>query len=269
MPQTILALIEQAETAPSVLATAALLQQRLKAGPIQLLHVSHDPHQGFMPTEEVMTAQRWQALTEQAAARTEALKAVVDSWQVSADQAVWHERTGDTETILRTECAMADFIVARRSVTGSARRTLHTLLFDVCRATLIAPRAAPVSLGRHVVVAWKESSSAERVLKFAMPLLMQADQATLLIGREHVEDMTEEPAWFMQALVAGNVPIGVRRFDIGQRAVGEALLLEAQAAGGDLLVMGAYTHSRLREVMLGGATRDILSDASLPVLLAH
>src|SRR5689334_14305245 len=99
MPQTILALIEEAETARTVLDTAALLQQRLQSGPIQLLHISHDPRDAFLPTEEVMSAKRWQLLRDEAASRAQALKAIVDAWQASPDQAVWHERTGDTATI--------------------------------------------------------------------------------------------------------------------------------------------------------------------------
>ncbi len=269
MPQTILALIEQTDTARAVLATASLLQERLQAGPIQLLHINHDPQEGFMPTEEVMTPQRWQSMLDQAAARTEALKAIVAEWQVAADQASWHERTGDTVTVLRTECAMADFIVAGRANCGPARQVLHTLLFAVRRATLIAPQHAPTSLGQHAVIAWKESPSAETVVRLAMPLLQRVQQVTVLIGDEGVGGMIEEPAPLVQAMVSANVPVAMHRFVVGRRAIGDALQEEAKARGGDLLIMGAYTHSRLREMVLGGATREILAAASLPVLLAH
>jgi nucleotide-binding universal stress UspA family protein len=102
-----------------------------------------------------------------------------------------------------------------------------------------------------------------------MPVLQRAQQVSVLIGDEGAGGLSEEPASLLHAMAAANVPVSVQRFSIGRRGIGDALSQEAQARGGDLLVMGAYTHSRLREAVLGGATREILADAALPVLLAH
>ena len=91
---------------------------------------------------------------------------------------------------------------------------------------------------------------------------------TVLIGTEEAGP-APEPASLLQSLVGAGVPVVVQRFQQTGCAIGETLLAEAHLAGADLLVMGAYTHGRLREIVLGGATRDILSSADLPVLLHH
>jgi len=65
------------------------------------------------------------------------------------------------------------------------------------------------------------------------------------------------------------VPPTIHRFVIGRGAVGQSLLREAHGIGADLLVMGAYAHSRAIEALLGGATRDVLSHVDMPVLLHH
>ena len=70
-------------------------------------------------------------------------------------------------------------------------------------------------------------------------------------------------------LARNGVPAMARTLDPGSRGIGETVLEEARVFGADLLVKGAYTHSRLRQLIFGGATRHILTAAELPVLLAH
>jgi nucleotide-binding universal stress UspA family protein len=96
-----------------------------------------------------------------------------------------------------------------------------------------------------------------------MPLLKQAERVCLLVeAGNDAHDLLER-------LIARGVPAHIERFDAEARSTAEALLDQAHRAGADLLVMGAYTHSRLAEFVLGGVTREVLATADLPVLLHH
>jgi nucleotide-binding universal stress UspA family protein len=124
----------------------------------------------------------------------------------------------------------------------------------------------------HIAVAWNGSSQAIRALHAARPLLARAKEITVLEGAP--ADDTIENHWSP-------------RFDIGQYLLahgltarreslvgtsgeaGERLLAAAHHCHANLLVMGAYGRSRLSEWMLGGATRSVLMDATMPVLLRH
>ena len=117
---------------------------------------------------------------------------------------------------------------------------LEAALFESGRPVLIAPAAAPEVIGENVLVAWNGSTEQTRTTAFAMPLLRGASQVTVL------------------SVEGGMTP-----------GPGETILDHAKTHGHDLLVKGAYTQSRLRQMVFGGATRHILASATLPVLMAH
>jgi CrcB protein len=271
MPRAILAFLDRVETAPSVLAAAALAADRLGPARIEALHVRHDALAGFMPTEDVMTAARRREIDGEAARQSAELQRIFEAWRPPGGSGIWREVTGETAKIIEDQAANADLIVIGRRPpghTGAARQALHAALFDARRLTLLVPEEVPTVLGRHVAVAWKQSEAAEAAVKASLPLLRRADRVTVLIGTEAAAP-APEPAFLLQSLVGARVAVVVQRFQQTGRAIGETLLAEAHLAGADLLVMGAYTHSRLLEIVLGGATRDILSSADLPVLLHH
>jgi nucleotide-binding universal stress UspA family protein len=145
---------------------------------------------------------------------------------------------------------------------------LETALFESGHPVLIAPPALPQGVGRNVLVAWNGSTEQARATAFAMPLLRGAEQVTVLT----VEGgMTPGPSGEDAALYLrmNGVPATAVTIASGQRTTGETLLDHAKSLGCDLLVKGAYTQSRLRQMMFGGTTRHILANATLPVLMAH
>jgi nucleotide-binding universal stress UspA family protein len=145
---------------------------------------------------------------------------------------------------------------------------LETALFESGRPVLIAPPAPPQEFGRNVLVAWNGSTEQARTNAFAMPLLRDAQQVTVL----SVEGgMTPGPAGDDVAhhLRMNGVPATATTIAPGNRSTGEAILAHAKSLGCDLVVKGAYTQSRLRQMVFGGATRHILGHASLPVFMAH
>jgi nucleotide-binding universal stress UspA family protein len=145
---------------------------------------------------------------------------------------------------------------------------LEAALFESGRPVLIAPSVVPQVIGRNVLIAWNGSTEQTRTTAFALPLLRMAETVTLL----SVEGgMTPGPTGdeFAHYLRLNGIAVAAATVGLGKRTTGEVILDYAKAHGCDLLVKGAYTQSRLRQMMFGGATRHILATATLPVLMAH
>ena len=145
---------------------------------------------------------------------------------------------------------------------------LESALFDSGRPALIVPPKVPTSIGRNVLVAWNRSTEQATTNAFALPLLRLAEQVTVL----EVEGGTTpgpSPDQAAQHLRRNGIKATALTVKPGGRSVGEAVLDHATSIGADLLVKGAYTQSRLRQMMFGGATRHILANATLPVLMAR
>ena len=149
---------------------------------------------------------------------------------------------------------------------------LEAALFDSGRPVLIMPPAVPKVIGRNVLVAWNRSTEQANTNAFALPLLRLAERVTVfeVEGGTTPGPSAEEAAVHLRRngvkAKALMVKPGPRRTG---EATGEATLDYAKKEGCDLLVKGAYTQSRLRQMMFGGATRHILANAGLPVLMAH
>jgi hypothetical protein len=145
---------------------------------------------------------------------------------------------------------------------------LEEALFETGRPVLIVPRVAPKSIGRNILVAWNGSTEQAHTNEFAMPLLRLADKVTVLT----VEGGTTPGPSGEQAAIhlrRNGVKAVALTLNPGARSTGEAILDHAASSGCDLLVKSAYTQSRLRQMIFGGATRHILANASLPILMAH
>jgi len=146
--------------------------------------------------------------------------------------------------------------------------TLESALFESGRPVLIAPPSPPGSLGTNVLIAWNRSTEQARATAFAMPLLRLAERITILT----VEGATvagPNGADLARSLKANGIAADVLTMAAGKTGAGELILAKAAELGCDLIVKGAYTQSRLREMIFGGTTRHILAHAKLPVLMAH
>jgi nucleotide-binding universal stress UspA family protein len=124
----------------------------------------------------------------------------------------------------------------------------------------------------HIVIAWNGSIEATRAIHAALPFLEVAKKVTLIDGeRLSAEDLTGNPPRFdpIDYLVRHGIAARPRCIQRPHHLAGEKLLQEAEHLHADLLVMGAYGHSRTRERMLGGATRHALQHAKIPLLMQH
>jgi nucleotide-binding universal stress UspA family protein len=146
--------------------------------------------------------------------------------------------------------------------------TLESALFESGRPVIIAPPASPRSFATNVLIAWNCSTEQARTTAFAMPLLRRAERITILTveGSTVAGPSGVELARSLKINGIAAEPITVTP---GKVSAGETILAKAEELGCDLVVKGAYTQSRLRQMIFGGTTRHILAHAKLPVLMAH
>jgi nucleotide-binding universal stress UspA family protein len=161
-------------------------------------------------------------------------------------------------------------------VIGRARRSnglppdfVETLLLNSGRPVLLAASEAPRKLNGTVMVCWRETPEAARALGAAMPLLTRAERV-VFVGVQEKGDNIEEPLNDVAAQFRwAGVPTEVRPISSQGRSVAEVLASTAEACAADLMVMGAYGHSHMREVIFGGATQALIRHAERPVLMLH
>ncbi len=184
----------------------------------------------------------------------------------------WFEEAPEGESFVGSYGRVFDVIVMGRSDSNSIGlhdKAIEAGLFDSGRPVLIASPAPPRQIATNVLVAWNCSTEQARTTAFAMPLLRQAERVTVL----HVEGGAAVPgpsaAQIIRSLQRNGIPAAAMTVGLDGRNTGEAILAAAQTLGCDLLIKGAYTQSRLRQMIFGGATRHILANASLPVLMAN
>ncbi|WP_207481059.1 universal stress protein [Arenibaculum pallidiluteum] len=145
------------------------------------------------------------------------------------------------------------------------------LLFGSGRPVLVIPRFGEYpSIGERVLVAWDGSAEAARAVNDAFPFLAAARKVTILVVNPDAEAVGALPgADIARHLARHGIEVTVSRTESRELAISDVLLNFSADEGADLLVMGGYGHSRLREMAFGGVTRDILKTTTLPVLMAH
>lgn len=146
------------------------------------------------------------------------------------------------------------------------------VLLNCARPVLMMPSGLPPApVGKRVMIGWNGSREATRALTSAIPLLKDAEQVDVVVLNPESEGDVHGPlagADIALFLVRHGVRVDVRSMS-GIADVGDVLLALAADAGADLLVTGAYGHSRIGEILLGGVTRTLLASARLPLWMAR
>ncbi len=152
-----------------------------------------------------------------------------------------------------------------------AAAVVEAALFEGGAPVLVVPGALADLPGRRIVVAWNRSAEAMAAVRAALPLLRAADAVDLAIvdPPAHDADESDPGAELSTMLSRHGAAVEVSLLPRTLPRVADTLLRHARDRKADLLVMGAYGHSRLRETLFGGATRDMLAEATLPVLMAR
>jgi len=148
----------------------------------------------------------------------------------------------------------------------------ETIIFESGKPTLIlpeTPRAKPFDL-KTAVVAWDCSRAAARAIADAIPVLEKAKEVRIItVTNEKVIDSKHSAEELARNLSRHGIDVVLDKEDAAGRTVGEVLVTYLASCKADILVMGAYGHSRFREFVLGGATRSLLSKPPIPILFSH
>jgi nucleotide-binding universal stress UspA family protein len=185
---------------------------------------------------------------------------------------------GEVEDLAAVHGRYADLVVVGQADPNApdapqAMEDNKSVIFAAGRPLLFVPYAGKVkTLGKHAFVAWNASREATRAVTDALPLLQRADRVTVMVVRPRADLHAhgEIPGADLAAYLARHgVKVEVMAEEGEGIDVGDLMLSRVADLGCDLIVMGAYSHSRLREWILGGATRTILESMTVPVLMSH
>lgn len=154
--------------------------------------------------------------------------------------------------------------------THSAQDMAEAVVFGSGRPTILVPPAACPSPLDHIAIAWDASRVAARALWDALALLPEHGRITVLTIRDEKPLSGPDLASLLASSLAKR-GYSAKPLDItlGERTIAAALQDSAVDAGAQLLAMGGFGHSRIRDFILGGATKGVLTDLRLPVLLSH
>jgi nucleotide-binding universal stress UspA family protein len=281
----ILVPMSDAKTGAAALA-AALALGRAFNGQVVALHVRPDPSAAWIYMDEPISpkliesmmaesekraaevAGRIRKTFDEACARA---KVPVATKELAANRATasFVDVTGIEDEEIRERGRLVDLLVVARpqgEFAGSQRLTLEAALMDTGRPAIVIPPKVPAKIGTSVAIAWNDSTESSRAVSMAMDFLVTASSVTILTAKEDGGDY--RPNALKEYLAAHGIPATVSAVS-GKGDAAKAILSEATKSGANLLVMGAYGHSRVRELVFGGVTKHMLQATTLPTFMVH
>ncbi|MDE2006114.1 MAG: universal stress protein [Rhodospirillales bacterium] len=176
---------------------------------------------------------------------------------------------GREEDLVAQQARLADLTVVPHPEAGedvSSSDALHAVLFDSGRPVLLSPQVAPKTIGTRVCLGWNGTAESASAVAAALPWLHRAEAVRILSAEGYQRRGPGAPELIAYLALHGVKADNVTFQAVGN-VVGAGLLAAARDFGCDLLAMGAYSHSRLRQLILGGVTRHVLERAALPVMM--
>ena len=177
--------------------------------------------------------------------------------------------TGREEDLVAQLARLTDLTVVPHPEAGddvSSSDALHAVLFDSGRPVLIAPQVPGPRIGSRVCVAWNGTAESAAAVQAAIPWMQRAEAVQILTADEYQRRGPGAPE-LAGYLALHGIQVQAAKFRPIEKDVGRGLLDAARAFDADLMCMGAYSHSRLRQLILGGVTRHVLENATLPVMM--
>ncbi len=185
--------------------------------------------------------------------------------------ASFREETDTTIERLTFHARQSDLVVIGRArqTQGLSPHTLEHLIRNCGRPVLVATGAAPQSLTGTVMVCWKNSENVARAVAAAMPYLTSAKRVVVTIVEARGKGDIAAVHGLEQQLASNGIPTDVQVIPASKGGISSALLTAANECKADLVVMGAYGHSQLRELIFGSCTEAVIRNADKPILLMH
>jgi len=286
--KVILAAVTGQDTDNAALGIGGALARRFNAH-IDALHVKGDPRDAIPFLGEgasgVLIEQIMAAAERDSGTRSGKAKITFDAWRATSGLAIaarpggeasatvaWREETGTEEECIARYGRVSDLIIVGRPPTddsGASIVVFETALFDTGKPVIVAP-PGPLQasiVGTPAMIFWTGSAEAAHAVSSALPLLAAAEQVVVVASSPggkptETESLVEYLAWHgVRAQLREPLQI--------TPTAGSELLAGAKREGAGLLVMGAYTQSRLRQLIYGSVTKHVLTRTTLPVLMAH
>lgn len=282
--RTILAPVAGTSIDERVMAAAFKLAKTFDAH-LEALFVAAEPQDAIPIVGEGMSGLIIEEMIQAAATETEkreasgkvAFQAAVKDSGVTETNAptadvkptcAWRKESGrEDETVARRGRLFDLVVIGLDPKDASASLTFDAALMETGRPILVAPERTPATIGEKVMIAWNGGIEAARAVTSAMPMLRNAKEVTIVsvgevpYGRACAKALAEQFSWHG---VDANV---VESAETGQ--VANTLISEAEKCGADTIVLGAYSHSRFKEMILGGVTQDMLAKCALPLWIMH
>jgi len=275
--KTILVHLDAAKDIDSRLDIAFALAQKFDAHLVGLHALSVTPLPGWAIAETGEFIENAQARAR--AALAEAGRKVWDAavQRSNCSKCEWRSSPADALDAVTLHARYADLVIIGQDdgsgTSGLTRDFEQHLLLAAGRPVLVIPYARDKrALGNKVLVAWNASQEATRALTDALPLLQGAKQvqvAAFNVGKKGGMHGEVPGADIGLYLSRHGVKVTVSQFQADDVDVGNQLLSRAADLDSDLIVMGAYGHSRMTELILGGVTRTLLESMTVPVLMSH
>jgi nucleotide-binding universal stress UspA family protein len=269
MAGVILTVLDQPTVADALLGASYCLARLCQAKRINALLTRTPPEALLALSEEVLTAQREAELRDVEATRAKAVREVFDEWAAALPPGLatdWIDTDGIAELIVEERGRRADWIVIERPHDyGTSWQALRAALFTTDRPVLLVPSDCTAEFGRRVAIAWRDDERATKAVLAAVRCLARCERVYVLAGTRGGTPQPQVPAILLEHGIAAELHV----LKIREAPFGATLLRKAHELGADMLVMGAYQHSPLRELLLGGVTRHVMNHADLPVLLRH
>lgn len=278
--KTIIACLTAPETAPAVSTAALRIAEQHEAHMVGFHVIPRVPIYGLAGMEypiEIINREE-EALRERA---KEIEKLFVDAVKKSASAtnvaSEWRTREGsfsDLSAAVLQQLPEGDLIVMSQFAGAeNDPETTAEIIMGAGRPALMIPdNANPKAIGTHAVIAWNNTREAKRAVYDALPLLQRADSVVILSikpGGINTDDERASAEDLISALSRHGVKAGFKSTGPTSISVADELLSRIADESCDLLVMGCYGHTRLRELIFGGVTRHVLKHMTVPVLMSH
>lgn len=187
--------------------------------------------------------------------------------------ASWQELSADVVQSIAQAARYNDATVLRRGpkFADPSFTSIGSIAIGAGRPLLVYPEFSRRGPVRNIAVAWKDTPEAARAVNLALPILRQARQVSIFSASEDdkLEDAKKSADACARFLRWHNVDAEVRCMESDEADAKSMVFAEAAGVGADLIVMGAYGHSRMRELVFGGFTRRAISESSVPLMLVH
>jgi nucleotide-binding universal stress UspA family protein len=267
-----------------ILLDAALLVAQRTEAHIRAMFIRPEPDSALATLPEVITAAgvTRDVIEREGHQAAEAQWTRFETWRkrnrVASEEgetlagcfATWTEKVGEIETVVARFGRVSDLIVLQRVAEDpvNTQRCFDAAVFESGRPALLVPEKLPFDITEHVVIAWNGSLQASRAVFGAMPLLHLANRVSIFATPQNDVDSVN-PGDLAEALSWHGIHAHMLLPSGSASSTAEALIASATKQQATLIVMGAYTHSRLRQTFLGGVTRHLLAQTPVPLLMSH